>query len=247
MIEMARTRWRRRFWFAMLLALMAVASVRAQQVGVLVVLRDGQTLVSLNRDGRLMGLPDRSPDATRLVTALLQTGTLERPAAIAGLANGQRAVIAGNTPTNDLRPIGPVGTVVREARPTFRWRPRLNVTSYRVTVRDDRGAVIVSSGPIGATSWQSSVALEPGRIYTWNVVPGSHDARFRVIDMEAARLLDERLARAGKSNLLKGLAFTQAGLLDQAEAAFTALAADNQGSDRMRSLLDQIRAMRTAP
>jgi hypothetical protein len=233
----------------MLLAPLAVmgAGAQAPQTGVLVVLRDGQTLVSLSRDGRLMGLPDRSPDATRRATALLQTGTLERPAAIAGLANGQRAAIAGSTPFADLRPLEPVGAVVRDARPTFRWRPQLQATGYRVTIRDDRGAIVVSSASISATSWQSSVALEPGRTYTWSVAPGSHDARFRVIGADDARLLDARLARAGRSNLLKGLAFTEAGLLDAAEAAFTALAADNQGSDRMRSLLDQIRAMRTAP
>jgi hypothetical protein len=36
-------------------------------------------------------------------------------------------------------------------------------------------------------------------------------------------------------------------VIDDAEGAFAALVADNAGSDRMRSLLDQIRAMRTAP
>lgn len=285
------------------------------QAGVLVVLRDGQTLVSVDRNGRVMGLVDRSSERMRQVADVLTGGHLPKPAGVDELAGGLRPTLASSVPDIVSRPIEPVGTFVRDPRPTFRWRPQLGAAGYRVTVRDEHGAPVVTSGRISSTSWQSSTALTPGRTYSWTVeadsgkgagdtapsltpsaapapaaapssTPPHADAaspdhalapdassskattsavrgrasapaaaasspvaaaRFRVLDPETVRALDARLALARRSNLLKSLAYLQAGLLAEAEQSLVALAADNEGSDRVRGLVEQMRAMRAVP
>lgn len=262
------------------------------QAGVLVVLRDGQTLVSVDRNGRVMGLVDRSPERMRQVADVLTGGHLPKPSGMDDLASGLRPTLASSVPDIVSRPIEPVGTFVRDPRPTFRWRPQLGAAGYRVAVRDEHGAPAVTSGLITSTSWQSSTALTPGRTYSWTVEAdsgkGARDAsssvtpspatapsatqppaassssarasatsaqgaspvaaaRFRVLDPETVRALDARLVLARRSNLLKSLAYLQAGLLAEAEQSLVALAADNEGSDRVRGLLEQMRAMRAVP
>lgn len=258
------------------------------QVGVLIVLRDGQTLVSVDRNGRVMGLVDRSEDTTRLVAQVLTEGVLPRPAGIEGLATGVRATLASSIPDAVARPIEPVGTLVRDGHPTFRWRPQFGANGYRVTLRDEQGNVLHTSEVVPSTTWKVPQALEAGRTYAWTVeadggAPASRNAgtgastaagsaranavspgdaspqsapvsalppnapRFRVMDEASVRALDARLARAGRSNLLKALAYIQAGLLAEAEQSLVALSTDNDGSDRVRGLVEQIREMRTNP
>lgn len=271
------------------------------QAGVIVVLRDGQTLVSVDRNGRVMGLPDRSADRMRQVAQVLTDGQLPRPAGIEGLASALRPTLASSVPDIVSRPIEPVGTFVRDPRPTFRWRPQLGAAGYRVTIRDEQGAPIETSDVVSTTSWRSPTALVPGRTYTWTVeaegaargaaanrpaspaaapagtasagavsagagpaapaarasrasappaavAPASAAAaRFRIIEPDAARALDARLVQARRSNILKGLAFLDVGLLSDAEQALIALSADNEGSERVRLLLEQLRAMRASP
>jgi hypothetical protein len=68
-----------------------------------------------------------------------------------------------------------------------------------------------------------------------------------VLSAEQRRALDQQLAEAGSSTLLRGLALTRAGVLDDAERAFAALAAANPASARASDLLTAVRLLRGAP
>ena len=117
------------------------------------------------------------------VAQVLIDGMLPRPASIDGLATGLRATLASSVPDAVARPIEPVGTLVRDARPTFRWRPQYGASGYRVTLRDEQGAVLQISDTVPTTSWKSAEALTSGRTYAWTVeAVGKNVTNFKIGD-----------------------------------------------------------------
>jgi hypothetical protein len=152
--------------------------------------------------------------------------------------------------------IAPVATLVREARPVVQWQPLSRARGYKVAIYTDRLERVAASGELTDTTWTPDVDLKPDTTYQWQVTaltpngptltpaPPQPEARFRLIAADRRQALDRQLSEAGSSNLLRGLAFTRAGLLDEADAAFVALAAVNPNSPIARDLLANVRTLR---
>jgi hypothetical protein len=211
-------------------------------------------------------LPRLSADQAQDALAALQHGTLPQAALPRDLRGAGTITLMGERdPRNTtFGVIAPLATVVRETRPTFRWRPQPKAVLYGIAIYNDRFERVAGSRKlIQGTSWTCDVDLAPGITYQWQVSalwledpstvlevaprPPQPEARFRILDTDQRHALDRQLAEAGSSNLLRGLAFTRAGLLDDAEAAFSALAAANPNSSLPRDLLANARTLRDQP
>jgi predicted Zn-dependent protease len=147
--------------------------------------------------------------------------------------------------------------VVDTDRPIFRWRSLIGATAYTVHVFDANFRKVVDSTSQLETEWRVSQPLERGRIYSWQVVaikegkellsptPPAPEAKFKVLEQAPA----DELARARRDNanshLVLGTLYAQAGLLDEAEAEFKALASANPNSEVIQKLLKTVRAART--
>jgi hypothetical protein len=154
--------------------------------------------------------------------------------------------------------IAPVATGVRDSRPVFRWQQHPHARAYTVVIFTDRLERVAASGELRDTTWTPAVDLKAGTTYQWQVTaltpdgpaltpaPPQPEARFRVLNPTQRRTLDQQLTEAGSSNLLRGLALTRAGVLDEAEGAFNALAAANPASPIARDLLTSLRRLRDA-
>jgi hypothetical protein len=204
----------------------------------------------------MSGLPEAMSAKADMVSQALRAGILPGAAAHKGLGQRALTVLDDGTPAETLAVVAPIGTVVREAHPTFRWTARPGARSYVITLYSASFDVVVASPSVRDTMWKSTTALKPGAMYLWQVTadtpegrvhaptPPSPDARFRVIDEAAGRALERDLASAGPSRLLTGLLFADAGLLDDAEHALTALAKDNPASEPITRLLSRLRERR---
>ena len=147
----------------------------------------------------------------------------------------------------------PVGTVIRTARPTFRWQALEGATSYSVTVFDADYNEIARSPVLTAPIWTMPEALERGRVYLWKVtatrdgkeikspVAPAPEARFRVLEKNKLDEISSARKDYPNSHLLTGLLYAQAGLLDEAEREFQILARRNPKSPIAQKLLRAIK------
>jgi hypothetical protein len=176
----------------------------------------------------LPGLEMLSPEQRQRVEAALQAGVAEPPAEVADLGPRPEALM-GESPGASFRMIEPLGTATVSDRPTFRWEPLKDAEAYSVSVADEALRPVAESPRIVQTDWTPAQPLARGRVYAWQVTayrggtsvtapaPPSPMARFRVLEDEAARLLDRFAREYPDSHLLLGILYAQAGA--RAEAA----------------------------
>jgi len=118
----------------------------------------------------------------------------------------------------------PVGTVVLDDRPQFRWDAAEGATAYDIAIADAENGEIVATGSSPSPSWRPVAPLPRERTYTWQVTarvagedvvsPRADDAEalFRVASLQVVESLHGISdARA------RGIALANHGVLDGAE------------------------------
>lgn len=216
-------------------------------------LEDGRQKVGLTADGRLAGL-EALPAGTRdEVARALQSGVMPRPADLAALRGRPVALMGAPDERPRFGVLAPVGTVVRKARPTFRWRVRPGARAYVVSVYDQDLTEVAASPELRESEWSPPKDLPRGRVLQWQVAaltpsgrevapaPPEPEARFRILDAASAAALDQALAAAAGSHLGAAVVLSQAGLVDEALAELAALAAANPGAREALRLQDSLR------
>ena len=150
----------------------------------------------------------------------------------------------------------PVGTFVLNVRPEFRWQALAGATEYRVGVFDADVKAIETSPALTATSWKSSLTLQRGKVYLWQVTaikgteqvvapaPPAPEAKFAIVDLPTANeLFDIESASLGDHFIL-GRAYARAGLLDEAEEEFQLVPTADSNYFEAQQFLSDLRALR---
>lgn len=227
------------------------AKLRQQEreTGRRLALNDGLGQLMVDSHGGLLRL-GRLPAVVSEAVARQQ---VKAPPTLAALI-GPRDRVRGDHEVS-FRVLGPIGTVVRTARPTFSWQPLAGANGYRITV-DDASGKTVASGKVTGTQWRPARPLQRGQVNEWEVlalkggeaVPSETPvARFRVLEPASAAGLERAERAYAGSPLVLGVLYAQAGLLDDAEREFRALLKVNPRSPLAQRLLDSVRSLRTAP
>jgi hypothetical protein len=168
------------------------------------------------------------------------------------------ATLAGAPPAPGVcHPLGPVGVVVREDRPTLRWTAREGASSYVVYLAEDagNGPMLRQELPGGTTEWTPSAPLTRGAIYQWQVEvrsgdkvieraprPPAPEARFQVLDARGDAELTDMERRYPGNPLILGTAYARAGLEQAAAQQFAELARRHPGSKVAHRLETETRA-----
>lgn len=201
------------------------------------ILRDGDSSITLRADGSIDGVPAAWREE---VAALLHGGELAVPA-VALLVVQHAETQRGDLPVApvELRLIGPLSRIVLDDRPRFGWRGPQNA-EYRVEVFDSRFERVAASGRLTQPTWRPDGALPRGELLTWMLrvssqgqemtfpVPPHPPAVFEIATSTAAREIEA--ARSLGSHLVTGLAQWRAGLIEEAAAEFEAWSAQNPDS-----------------
>ena len=240
------------------LAYVARRAPRTQPVQVAVVtdaIRDGDHHYKILSDGRIEGidLPERKwRDA---VSEALTASELRTPDPLSAL-QGQRGKLLGAADGSPITHLtAPLGVVVEERRPLMQWRSDANAT-FEVVIFDAEHLPVARASGLRQTRWRTDRDLLRGRTYYWQViatiqqtstiapVPPDPPAIFKVLSEEDATEIDAaRRAEAG--HLVQGLLYARAGVLEEAEKEFAALASANPGSAVAAGLLRQVRSWRS--
>lgn len=207
---------------------------------------DGELLA--DRAGARADLALLPADLRAAVERTLRLGHPEPPPAADAALRPPGTTLAGPAapPAGAFRALAPVGTVVREVRPTLRWVPHPDAARYVVTLARLDGTDDQSSPELPGTqsSWTVPAPLLPGETYRWQVeavsadgdtlarapAPPLPDARFRVLAAARRQEVASVEARFGRFPLVMAVAYTRAGLEDEARAQWAALAAEHPDS-----------------
>lgn len=178
--------------------------------------------------------PQRKPEA-------VHTLLLKKPPIVATLVRGE-GVLRGTTGAA-FALLAPVGTVVLEERPRFRWTATPDAASYDVVVADRSGNV-AAAGSSRTTEWRAEAPLARGRTYTWQVTAQLADGTTVVAPApdapEALFHVAANVEPLPADPLARGVALANLGALDDAESALSASA-----DPRAAGLLRQVRAWRS--
>jgi len=157
---------------------------------------------------------------------------LQTPAELAALIGKTETLLGSATEGLPLKLSAPVGTFVEDVQPTFRWQPLAGASSYKIAVFDAALNQVANSPALSGTEWKSSVQLERGKIYLWQVTatrngekvvapaPPAPEARFEVLDLSQANALEQLRHEQPNGHLALGRAYANSGVLDEAEREF---------------------------
>ncbi|HZS45961.1 MAG TPA: zf-HC2 domain-containing protein [Blastocatellia bacterium] len=222
-----------------------------------IVLRDSDKTISLQKDGNISGVENITDESTTLVRNALIAQSLAQPGVLNNVISEKDALRGIGTSQSDLKLISPVGVVIVEQRPRFRWRKLKDATSYRIEIADTIGHEIAKSPELSSSTfeWIPSHQLKRGGIYSWQVVatvngkeivsprPPTAEARFKVLDRESLDQLNQ-LKQATQSHLALGVFYAHLGLIPEAEKELEALVRENPDSPIALKLLHSVQSWR---
>ena len=164
----------------------------APSPSIVVALRDGHQLVTLDSRGQVSGVAANVPGMRRLLDAALRSGRLEKPPVLDRLIREPGTQLDSARQSESFALERPVGTVVESARPTFSWGPLAGASGYVVSVFDAQLREVARSDSLSTTTWTSPRSLPRGAIYRWQVIavkdgreiimpsPTAPEAKFRL-------------------------------------------------------------------
>ena len=181
---------------------------------------------------------------------------LETPAALSALIGKTGTLMGEGGEQESFLLVKPVGTFVLDVRPEFRWQALAGAREYRVGVFDTDLKAIETSPALTATTWKSSVTLQRGKTYLWQVTavkgseqvvaptPPATEAKFAIVDSSTENeLLEAKSASVGEHFKL-GRAYAGAGLLDEAEEEFRLVPMADPNYFQAQQFLSDLRTLR---
>jgi hypothetical protein len=170
---------------------------------------------------------------------------------------GSKQTLLGESAALRFEVIAPVGEVVMDTRPTFRWQALSGTAGYSVAIFDANLKPVQSSALLRTTEWTPTEMLKRGQVYQWQVTatlpggksmnspsPPSPEARFRVLGQEKADAFERFRLAHPESHLVLGILYAQAGVLEESERELAAIPQGNPDYDLGQRLLSRVQEMR---
>jgi hypothetical protein len=207
-----------------------------------------------------------SPEEQSAVRDAISQQRINSPAVLAELHGKRQTLLGESHEAARFEVLRPLGEVVPEVRPVFRWQPLTGASSYSVAIFDTNLNPVQFSPPLRATQWTADRPLKRGRMYLWQVTarlrdgksfsapsPPNPEAKFRVLDQKKAgefdrlQALEHALSSApSESHLVHGILYAQAGLLDKGERELILIPESDSNYGLAQKLLKSIQEIRNS-
>jgi hypothetical protein len=205
-------------------------------------------------------IADLLPPTRFAVAKAITRHELDFPADLAELRGQVQTLMGPSDDGSRFAVLAPVGEVVSETRPTFRWQPLQGAASYSVAIFDAGLNAVQSSSTLHATQWQPAQPLQRGHSYQWQVAatmqdgttilsprPPSAEARIQILQQAQADELERFRQAHADAHLVLGVLCARAGMLTEAERELAKVPSDDPRHDTAQTLLDNIRHARAPP
>lgn len=216
---------------------------------------DGNLKLQIQSSGAIQGLENLSPDiASEVRSALSNPANLSIDATYRPPSRG--FTLMGPPGSDEASLTSPVGVVLREPRPSFKWTGPTATDSYEVVVRDLSTDEVAASTaePIRTTNWMPNEPLKRGHSYGWIVnailegnrvrIPSSGMGMFKILDESGVNKLQKVEAQFPRSRLVRGITLYRLGLVDEAQREFEQLKDANPDSQLVRTLIQRVKQTR---
>jgi hypothetical protein len=168
-----------------------------------------------------------SPDQQQQVRGAIQTGRIAYSPDL-GELGGKEGALRGESATgNHFAVLGPVGEVVDDPQPLFRWQSLAGAKSYSVSVYDIGLNEVAKSPRLRDTQWKATRPLRRSQVFQWQVSATMHDgktvispdssepvAKFRVLAEVKSNELEEFQKAHPEAHLVLGILNAEAGVLE---------------------------------
>ncbi len=225
-----------------------------EPVPVIAQINDGGSTLTLDRQGKLSGDDNLPANYQNLLKNALSSGRIEKSVQLQGLTRPPSSLMGSDNDKTNFSVLEPLGNVLLNNRPTFRWSAMEGATGYVVEVYDEKFTPMTSSPQLTDLTWTTT--LPRGNVYSWQVKaikdgqevmsprPPAPQAKFRILDQARANELAKARRAYPSAHLTLGLLYANAGLLREAEQEFRLLQRANPNSDLARNLLRQVQSLR---
>lgn len=188
------------------------------------------------------------------VDEVRRAGKLIKPEMLALLAPATVVLRGSESAGEAFALLKPVGTMVGDRRPEFRWMPVRGALSYTIAILDVDKGDIAARGTATKPSWRPREPVERSRTYSWQVTahvdgrditaprPPAPQALFGVASRDQVDELETLRQRLRDDHLALGVVLAERGFLDDAERELRAAA--RGGEKRANELLTQVMAWR---
>jgi hypothetical protein len=209
------------------------------------------------RTETLLAIKTMSPEEQAAVLEAISQQNIKTPVVLVGLRGPKETLLSESHEGARFEVLQPLGEVVLDARPLFRWQPLAGAISYSVAIFDPHLNPVQSSPALGTTQWSAAKPLPRGQTYLWQVTaklsngqmvssprPPNPEARFRVLDQTKADELSQFQAAHPEAHLALGILYAEAGMLEQAGHELGQLAKSDPDYDLAQKLLKSIQEIR---
>lgn len=220
-------------------------------------LHDGETVLSINEAGNVVGLRDIAPANAEVVKEVLLSQNITKPTDLAPVISERGTLRGGPAGEQSFKLLSPAQTVIANVRPILKWEAMPGATNYRVYVGDASNHEVARSGELASsvTAWTPQVSLPRGKVYSWSVIAtvngnevtapaaSAPEMKFKVLSNESFQELMS-IQSGTRSHLVLGIFYTRAGMLDEAEREFRLLVEQNPRSPLALKLLHSVQSWR---
>ncbi|HEX7680627.1 MAG TPA: hypothetical protein VF713_21010, partial [Thermoanaerobaculia bacterium] len=196
---------------------------------------------------------DRSPSARDLLVAAALRDGIAKPAVLVALAQPGQAM-RGVGSDEQPKVIEPVGIVVDDTRPRFRWSGTGDA-AVNVSILS-QASTVATSVTLHGNEWKPAQALERGRIYRWQIEvtttkdvmiaprPSDPPALFTVLSDDEHRALEAARVRFANDDLYLGVLTARDGLQGEAAEHLRRYSAAHPEEKTAATLLREVEAWR---
>ena len=194
------------------------------------------------------------PPTRVAVAKAIGRGEVDFPAVLAELRGPAQTLLGSSDDGARFAVLAPVGEVVSETRPNFRWQPLEGAISYSVAIFDAGLNAVQSSSTLHATQWQPAQPLQRGHFYAWQVTatmkdgttvispkPPSAEAKIQILRQVAADELEQFRQAHADAHLMLGILYAREGMLTDAETELGQVSSEDARHDTAQQLLESVR------
>jgi hypothetical protein len=205
----------------------------------------------LDHRGNPVGLQAIPSDIRDDVVALFRGRNARTPTLLSELATpdvNERGIVEGKEIVGLLSPLG---TLIAEDRPSFKWKSVTVADSYIVEIVDDSFNPIIQSPILTKTEWTAVLPLKRDMVYVWQVLAfkggeiiedrARQTGRFKIASVVKLNEI-EKARKKYTSHLARGVFYVKEGLLNDAECEFQKLLKGNPKSELARSIFRRIQS-----
>lgn len=215
-----------------------------------------ETLIA-GSDAEIHAIDSMLPEQKRAVLEAIHQQKINFPSVLAELHGQQQTLLGESQNVSRFEVLSPLGEIVLDVRPLFRWEPVTGASGYSVSIFDAKLNPVQSSTTLHVTEWTPDHPLKRGQLYEWQVnarlsggksvsapIPPSPQAKFRVLDQKKAEEIAHFQEANPQSHIALGIVYVQAGLLDQGEHELEQLSQGDPKYGLAQNLLKSISEIR---